>query len=73
MREAITHDETGRLVDFFDGGGLVEEIDQLLEDPEMRTRLGRAARAHIRETYDLRTICLPQQMEWVEGLGRMIP
>ncbi|GGM06098.1 glycosyl transferase [Pseudooceanicola nanhaiensis] len=71
VREAITHDVTGRLVDFFDGDALVEEVGRLLDDPEARRRLGRAARAHVRETYDLRSICLPRQLDWVSDLADM--
>ncbi|MGH1424889.1 MAG: glycosyltransferase [Pseudooceanicola sp.] len=71
VREAITHDETGRLVDFFDGNAIVKEVDALLESAEARARLGRAARAHIRDNYDLRTICLPKQLEWVHSLADM--
>lgn len=69
VREVIRHDETGRLVDFFDGDGLVAEVCALLEDAEARARLGANARALIRARYDLRTICLPRQVEWVRELA----
>lgn len=71
LREAITHDETGRLVDFFDAGKLVEEVCALLDDAPARARLGAAARNHIVQTYDLQNICLPQQISWVEALARL--
>lgn len=71
VREAIRHDVNGRLVDFFDRDALVAEVDRLLDDPEARTRLGRAARAHVREQYDLRRRCLPRQLDWVSDLSRM--
>lgn len=71
VREAIRHDVNGRLVDFFDGDALVEEVDRLLDDPEARARLGRAARTHVRETYDLKRKCLPRQLEWVSDLSGM--
>ncbi|MDF1855716.1 glycosyltransferase [Pseudooceanicola sp.] len=71
VREAVRHDETGRLIDFFDGDALVAEVCGLLDSAEARARLGRAARAHIRDTYDLKTICLPKQMEWVHALAAM--
>jgi len=71
VREAIQHDENGRLVDFFDGGAIVDQVNDLLENAEARTRLGRAARRLIVENYDLKTICLPRQMEWVQGLADM--
>ena len=70
LREAIRHNETGRLVNFFDGAGLVEEICSLADSPEERARLGANARTFAKETYDLRTVCLPRQLEWVRSIGR---
>ena len=69
LREAIRHDETGRLVDFFDAAALTAEVCALLDDPAARTRLGTAAREFAKTTYDLKTVCLPQQLEWVESLS----
>ena len=71
LHEAIRHDETGRLVDFFDVAGLVNEVCALLDDPAARARLGAAAREFAKTTYDLKTVCLPQQLEWVESLARL--
>jgi len=68
LHEAISHDETGRLVDFFDRKGLVDEVISLLDNPEERHRLGRNARKFAVEHYDLNTICLPRQLEWVKRL-----
>jgi glycosyltransferase involved in cell wall biosynthesis len=70
VREAIAHDETGVLTDFFDRDALVDRLSALLDDPDRRDGLGRAARAHIRETYDLETICLPRQLAWIEALAQ---
>ena len=67
--EVITQNETGRLVDFFDRTALVDEICALLEDEAERARLGRNARDLIRAHYDLRSICLPRQLRWVEDLA----
>lgn len=69
LREAITQGETGRLVDFFDREALVRQVVALLADPNERQRLGANARAFARERYDLKTICLPQQLRWVEALA----
>jgi glycosyltransferase involved in cell wall biosynthesis len=68
VREVIAQDETGRLVDFFDTEALVAEVCALLEDRGARQHLGRNARALIRRDYDLRSICLPRQLDWVQGL-----
>ena len=68
VRDAIIHNETGRLVNFFDYKALADEISSLLDNPDERQRLGANARALIYEKYDLKTICLPKQMEWVENI-----
>jgi glycosyltransferase involved in cell wall biosynthesis len=69
LREAIQHGQTGRLVDFFDGLALVREVCDLLDHPAERARLGTAARAIAQQHYDLKTVCLPGQVAWVEGLA----
>ena len=73
LREAIRDDETGRLVDFFDGDALVDQVCALLEDRPARERLGQAARAHVRDNYDLRGISLPRQLDWIERLASATP
>ena len=70
VREAIEHGVTGRLVDFFDAGALASEVAALLSDEPQRARLGSAARQHVVANYDLARVCLPGQMQWVEGLVR---
>lgn len=70
LHEAIHHDETGRLVPFFDGKALVEQVCELADDAALRSRLGAAARAFAQTNYDLKTVCLPRQLAWVEQLGQ---
>lgn len=69
VEEVIQHGQTGRLVDFFDTKGIVDEICALLDDPLQRKRLGECARELICSEYDLKTICLPKQLRWVEMLA----
>ena len=69
LREAIAHDKTGRLVDFFDHQALAKEICQLLDNAKLRAKLGKNARAFAIKHYDLQTICLPNQIAWVNQLG----
>ena len=69
LREAIRHDETGRLVPFFDRAALLDQVCALLDDPTARARLGAQAREFARATYDLRTRCLPRQLDWVQSLA----
>ena len=69
VREAIQQDKTGRLVDFFNTEQLAAEVIALLGDRDLRTALGAAARVFAQQHYDLNTVCLPKQREWVEKLG----
>lgn len=65
LREAITHNDTGLLVDFFDSEALANATIELLNNQEMRIRLSEAARMFAKAHYDLKTVCLPKQMSWV--------
>ena len=68
VKEVVSHNETGRLVDFFDKENLAAQVIDLLKNPIERERLGNAAREHAIQHYDLQTVCLPKQLEWVKGL-----
>ena len=68
LREAIQHQDTGMLVDFFDASALAEQVGALLADVQMRKTLGENARAFARVHYDLNSQCLPKQIAWVEQL-----
>ena len=68
LHEAIRHGETGRLVSFFDTEAIAGEIGGLLADASQRQRLGANARADVIRRYDLKTICLPAQIAWIESL-----
>ncbi len=69
LREVIRHGHTGRLVDFFDADALAAEVAALLADSNARQQLGVNAREFVRQNYDLRTVCLPAQLRWVQALG----
>ena len=58
--------EIGVLVDFFDANALLTQLIRVLTDPPLRARLGGAA------SY-LRTVCLPQQLRWVDTLASLPP
>lgn len=68
VQEAIRHDESGRLIDFFDVSQLVNEICYLMDNPSIRQRLGLNARVFAQQNYDLKTVCLPKQLAWVNSL-----
>jgi glycosyltransferase involved in cell wall biosynthesis len=73
VRELITDDVTGRLVDFFDPAAIVAGANDLLDDADARARLGAAARAHVAQHYDLNAVCLPKLLAWVDDLAAMTP
>jgi glycosyltransferase involved in cell wall biosynthesis len=66
--EVIHHAQTGRLVDFFDVPAIADEICKLLAQPTERSQLGQQARAFACANYDLNTVCLPQQIRWVQSI-----
>ncbi|MCX7169832.1 MAG: glycosyltransferase family 4 protein [Proteobacteria bacterium] len=69
LREAIVHDQTGRLVDFFAPAQLSDSVCDLLDQADERARLGANAREFARRHYDLQTVCLPRQLAWVISLA----
>ncbi|GAB3357178.1 MULTISPECIES: glycosyltransferase [Giesbergeria] len=68
LHEAIMQNQTGRLVDFFDPAALANEVCSLLTDPITRQHLGANARSFAQQHYDLQTVCLPRQLDWVQSL-----
>lgn len=69
VREVLREGETGRLVPFFDPSGLAHAVAALLDDAAARQRLGAAARAFVASHYDLLSVCLPRQLDWVHALA----
>ena len=69
LQEAIRHDETGRLFDFFSPTSLAKEVLDLLAHPEARQRLGARARELAIAQYDLKSICLPQMLALIERVA----
>ena len=70
VSEVITHDTNGILIDFFDSKGLAQEVSNLLDNKDLRDRLGQNARASILTNYDLHTVCLPRQIQWIYELAK---
>lgn len=76
VREAVSHGDTGMLVDFFDPGALADQVIDVLANPGAYAHLGPAARAHVVEKYDFLTRCLPEHIRQMNGLvpaDRQIP
>ena len=68
VREALTHGETGLLVDFFRPDQLAAQVTDVLADPAAHARLGPAARRHVVETYDFLNVCLPRHLAQINAL-----
>ena len=60
---------TGHLVEFFDVEAWVEKLTEVLADPQAQAPIREAARQHIIDRYDLKTVCLPRLMEFVTGVS----
>ena len=69
VQEVIKNGKTGKLVDFFDVNALANAVIELLDQPKLREKLGAAARKEVVTKYDLKTVCLPKQMAWIEEIG----
>lgn len=69
VQELIVDGVNGRLVDFFDVPGWSALLSKALARPDRFAHLGAAARQTILKGYDLRRICLPRQVDFVESFG----
>ena len=70
VEEVIKHNKNGILVDFFDTNDLINAVNKVLVEPDNYEKLRQAARQTIVENYDLKKICLPEQIKIVEGMLR---
>ncbi len=68
VREVITHEENGLLVDFFDHKALASKVSEVLGRPRRYADLGAAARAKVVREYDFATRCLPVHLEKINAL-----
>lgn len=69
--EILEHEKTSLLVDFFKPGELADSVCRLLDDKALAAQLGRAARQRVVADFDLQTVCLPKQIEWVSELASL--
>ena len=68
VQEIIRHNENGLLVDFFSPVDIADAVIDVLNNPNAFNRLRIAARETIVDNYDLKSICLPQQVELIKSL-----
>lgn len=69
VREVIRDGVNGRLVDFFDVKGWSAALTDALANPAAYEKMRIAARRTVLDRYDLKTICLPEMVEFVESFG----
>jgi glycosyltransferase involved in cell wall biosynthesis len=69
VEEMIADGRTGRLVEFFDVAGWSAALTAALADPAAGDAMAAAARAQVVADYDLRRVCLPALIDFVEGRG----
>jgi glycosyltransferase involved in cell wall biosynthesis len=70
VQEMIEDGVTGRLVDFFDVTAWSATLADTLARPEAHLPLCGAARKMVRDRYDLRSVCLPRQIDLLTRLER---
>ena len=68
VQEIIEHGRNGLLVDFFNPLELADAVDNVLTHPDRMSALSEEARRTIQQQYDLKTVCLPQQLELIDQL-----
>jgi len=68
VMEAIRDGENGLLVDFFDIQAISSRMIEVLSEPRVYETLRANARRDAIERYDLKRVCLPQQIQVVERL-----
>lgn len=67
--EVLEHERTSLLIDFFKPDELTAAVCRLLDDKILSAHLGKAARKRVVSDFDLQTVCLPRQIEWVSHLA----
>ncbi|MDD6698558.1 MAG: glycosyltransferase [Veillonellaceae bacterium] len=66
VEEVVEDGKNGLLANFRSANHIAQRIEELLDDPELRKRLGQAARETILERYDMRD-CVRQQADMIFG------
>jgi glycosyltransferase involved in cell wall biosynthesis len=70
VTEVMDDGKTGLLVNFFDPDEIVDRVNEFMHDTALRQALGQAARREVIENYDLRSICLPRLLDWVDSVAQ---
>ena len=71
VEEVISDGDNGYLVDFFDRDAWLDRLEHVLADPEGQRQVITRARQTAVERYDLRSVCLPQQLALVDQVAAL--
>ena len=70
LQEIVVHGETGYVYDRHDHQALAGHLGQLLDDPELRRRMGNAGRKRVEEEYDWKQVVSKHYPPLLEALAR---
>jgi glycosyltransferase involved in cell wall biosynthesis len=68
VQEVIEDGCNGLLVDFFNPMEIAEVVNRIFNHPDRMKSLREKARQTILQRYDLKTVCLPKQVELIHAL-----
>lgn len=68
VEEVIRDGQNGLLVNFFSAADIAQRVIDVLEEPAAYFQLRHNARRTILEKYDLKTICLPAQLRFLQHI-----
>jgi glycosyltransferase involved in cell wall biosynthesis len=69
VEEVVQDGLNGLLVDFFDVDGWIETLTQALAEPHRYADIRQAARRTVVDRFDLKRLCLPRMIDFVERGG----
>jgi glycosyltransferase involved in cell wall biosynthesis len=70
VREVIAPGRNGLLGDFFDRQALPHAVADVLAHPKKYLALREHARATVVGRYDLKSVCLPRQLQMVDAVAQ---
>ena len=68
VKEVMSDNHNGRLVNFFDINQIQEAVVDLLTNDKKRKQISKQSRKFAVENYDQKTVCLPGLMEWLSPM-----
>jgi glycosyltransferase involved in cell wall biosynthesis len=69
VEEVVTHGENGLLADFFSSADIATQVEVVLTEAKLAREMRDRARRTVVERYDLRRVCLPNQLALVDELS----